>query len=128
MNSPADILIVEDEPDLAKNMRSLLRGHGHAPRVAVSLMEGLKELESRRPDILVLDVMLPDGSGLEILRRCRLSTGLSDLPVIVLSSLAQRNEIEAGFAVGANAYIPKPYDPEKLLSAVKLLLAELRGA
>ncbi|MEK8022451.1 MAG: response regulator transcription factor [Candidatus Hydrogenedentota bacterium] len=124
--TPADILVVEDEPDLARNIRILLRGYGYASRIATTLAEGLAELAAKQPDILILDIMLPDGNGLEILRKIRLDPAQSNLAVIVLSSLAQKKEIEAGFAVGANAYVPKPYDPEKLLSAIQLLLAEKR--
>jgi DNA-binding response OmpR family regulator len=124
MSGRDDILLVEDEPDLARNITILLRGYGFASRVAGTLEAGVAALAEKRPSLVVLDVMLPDGSGLEILRRIRHDPELSSLPVVVLSSLAQKREIEAGFAVGANAYIPKPYDPENLMQAIQMLIAE----
>jgi DNA-binding response OmpR family regulator len=124
MNGHDDILLIEDEPDLARNISILLRGHGFASRIAGTLEAGVSALAARRPSLVILDVMLPDGSGLEILRRIRHDPELSSLPVIVLSSLARKREIEAGFAVGANAYIPKPYDPESLMQAIQMLIAE----
>lgn len=127
MKEPFDILLVEDEPDLAKNITILLRGYGYSSRVAGTLAAGIAALGAKRPDLVILDVMLPDGSGLEILRKIRHDPHLGTLPVIVLSSLAQKREIEAGFAVGANAYIPKPYDPENLVQAIQMIIAEARG-
>lgn len=122
--APAHIVYVEDEADLLYIMSKRLEWEGFEVEGVTNKAEALAAIERRKPDLLLLDLMLPDGSGLEVLSSVRSRLMTQDLPVIVFTGLGSSDAIIDGFTSGANAYITKPVAAEKLLQAIQMLLAE----
>lgn len=117
-------LVVDDEPHLAKFLSYFLTFEGFAVRVAGSRAEIVAELRrSPPPDLVLLDVMLPDANGFDILQRMRAHPLLKDVPVIMLTAKSSRESVLKGLAAGADGYITKPVEPEVLLKAVRTVLA-----
>lgn len=119
----AELLIVEDEADLVAIIRVRLKASGYDVRVAGTRAEGLAALAEKTPDVLILDILLPDGTGLDILESVRKNPALRNLPVIILSSFTSQDKVDAGYALGADCYLAKPYDPTKLVIAIDRLLS-----
>ncbi|MFE1551976.1 response regulator transcription factor [Streptomyces sp. NPDC058718] len=113
------LLIVEDDPDLALALRVLLTRHGYEVSVAADGREGLRLLFAERPSLMVLDVVLPELDGWEVLDRTR---DMSDLPVLVLSGLGDVDDRVRGLRSGADDYLVKPFDRTELLARVEALL------
>jgi DNA-binding response OmpR family regulator len=120
------LLIVEDEVDLAMTIALRLKSAGYEVIEAATLQEGLTKARAERPALIVLDIMLPDGSGYELLRFVRESPELAATPIIMLTGLGSIDQVENGFVHGANAYLTKPYEPVRLIEAIRLLLEEAR--
>jgi two-component system response regulator MtrA len=79
-------------------------------------------VRARKPDLVVLDIAMPEVDGLEVLRRLRADPTTSELPVVLLSARAQEADVERGFAIGASAYLKKPFSPRELSEHVAELL------
>jgi DNA-binding response OmpR family regulator len=108
------ILLVEDDPVLSTFLADNLAADGYEPIVAETLRDGLRDLEYKRPDLAVVDLALPDGSGLELLERVRGSDGVvsridPELPIVVLSGRAGDVDRVRGFERGADDFVPKPF-------------------
>jgi DNA-binding response OmpR family regulator len=97
----------------------LKRRGGYAVRTAMNLAEARQRIKESVPDLIVLDIMLPDGNGLEFLRNLR---GDSDIPVLLLTALGESSDVVAGLRAGGDDYLAKPYDNEVLLARIELLL------
>ena len=116
-------VVVEDEPVLAKFVKSYLGFDGIQVRVAGNRAEVSAELSRRPvPDLLLLDVMLPDADGFDILRRVRAHPVLKDVPVIMLTGKATREAVLQGMEAGADGYVTKPFEAEALMRAVRTVL------
>jgi CheY-like chemotaxis protein len=116
-------VVVEDEPVLAKFVKSYLAFDGIQVRVAGNRAEISAELSRRPvPDLLLLDVMLPDADGFDILRRVRAHPVLKDVPVIMLTGKATREAVLQGMEAGADGYVTKPFEAEALMRAVRTVL------
>ncbi|MBI4425186.1 MAG: response regulator [Elusimicrobia bacterium] len=116
------VVIVEDEPDILESMEALLRHNGYAVQTSSRGDEGLALVLRDRPGLVVLDVMLPGMTGHEVCRALKGSAATRAIPVLLLSALAQKNDVDAGLACGADRYLTKPYRNEDLLRAVADLL------
>ena len=116
------ILVVDDEPDLLELVRFNLDRAGFRVETAVSGEEALARLRRSTPDLLVLDLMLPDLSGEEVCRRVRADPGLAGLPVIMLTAKSEEVDRVVGFELGADDYVTKPFSPRELVLRVKALL------
>ena len=114
------VLVVEDEPGLRSYLVPLLQREGYATDEAASGGEALATIHDRRPDLVLLDVGLPDLSGLEVCREVRRLPGY--LPVIMLTGLDSREDELRGFQVKADDYISKPVVPETLIARVRAVL------
>ncbi len=120
----AKILIVEDDPKAAKSLASQLNAAGHACAVrheGNGIMEALRKGD---PDLLVLDIMLPDLSGFEICRSIRRDGDLFTIPILVVSAMNDPEEVEHGLSQGADMYLTKPYNASQLVQKVDALLRE----
>jgi DNA-binding response OmpR family regulator len=96
---------------------------GYAVRVARKAAELLAELRTRQPpDIMLLDVMLPDGNGFDILAKIRSHRKLAMLPVVMLTAKTEKADIQRGLALGADAYVTKPYSKSVLVDAIRQVL------
>jgi two-component system, OmpR family, phosphate regulon response regulator PhoB len=118
----ARILVVEDEMDLAELVAFNLRQSGHQVTTAGTGSTALAEIRRQRPDLVVLDVMLPDISGIEVCRRLRREADTIRLPVIMLTAKGEELDRVVGFEVGADDYVVKPFSPRELLLRVEAIL------
>jgi two-component system response regulator RpaA len=117
-----EILVVDDDRDVAQSIELALRRHDFRVNLAYSGVEALKTLRRYRPDLVVLDVMMPGMSGFEVCRRMRADPTLSDLPVIFLTARGQARDRIEGFKAGADDYVSKPFILEELLLRVRAIL------
>jgi len=118
----ARILVVDDEPDLLELVRLTLHQAGHQVDTAASGRAALDALRRQRPDLLILDLMLPDVSGTELCRRLRADSEYASLPVIMLTAKADEVDRVVGFELGADDYVTKPFSPRELVLRVSALL------
>jgi two-component system, OmpR family, alkaline phosphatase synthesis response regulator PhoP len=118
------ILVIEDNKDLALGLRVNLEEEGYQVSVAHSLADGLAKLRQLRPDLLLLDLSLPDGDGLDLLRRLR-AAGDSTL-ILVLTAKTHQDTKLVGLRGGGDDYVTKPFDLEELLARVEVLLRRRR--
>ena len=122
MASPARILVVEDEWAFRNGLGLYLRGGGYDVAEAESVKAGWEQFRSYRPDLVILDVGLPDGSGQDLCRQIRSHAELAKTPVIMLTAEARFEEKNRGFDAGADHYLTKPMKPEEVLLWVRALL------
>jgi two-component system phosphate regulon response regulator PhoB len=116
------IFVVDDEPDLLELLRFNLTADGYRVECATSGSAALERMRKLRPDLLVLDLMLPDMSGIEVCRQLRADPELSSTPVIVLTAKAEEIDRVVGFEVGADDYVTKPFSPRELALRVRAVL------
>jgi DNA-binding response OmpR family regulator len=114
------VLVVEDDQGIAELVRMLLTQAGYVVLSAATGRAALAHLEESEPDLVVLDLGLPDMSGLDVCRRVRSRLGGIYLPIVMVTGFAGQAEREAGFAAGADDYITKPFHPQDLLSRVRV--------
>ena len=119
----ASILIIEDEPDMRDLMAQKLQAAGHEIATTRTGSDGLALLRSERPDLVLLDVQLPDTSGLSLCRTLRAEPEIGDTLVVMISASAAPDEVDAGLAAGAHDYVTKPFAPSKLVQRVEALLS-----
>ena len=116
----ADILVAEDYPATRSVLRTLLRGAGHTVRFAVNGEEALAQVAQKRPDLLLLDVMMPKRSGYEVLGEIRRTDAA--LPVILLTAKGEKSDVVLGLGLGSDDYVKKPFDGDELLARVSAAL------
>lgn len=119
MNQPKTVLIVEDEPDAAELFAEMMRVNGFRVLKTYSSTPAIEMLASDQPDIVILDLMMPDVSGLEVLRFMRRDPNLINIPVIVVSAKSMPADIKIGMEAGASAYLTKPVGYLDLKHAVE---------
>jgi DNA-binding response OmpR family regulator len=118
----AHLLLVDDDARLGGMVADYLGAAGLAVQVAPTLAAGRAALAAERFDALVLDLMLPDGDGLDLCRELRAQPATRALPVLVLSARGEPTDRIVGLELGADDYLPKPFEPRELLARVKALL------
>jgi two-component system phosphate regulon response regulator PhoB len=118
----ARILVVDDEPDLLELVRFNLSQAGFQVDTAASGREALEQLKLSVPDLVVLDLMLPDVSGNDICRQIRSDPALSELPIVMLTAKSEEVDRVVGFELGADDYVPKPFSPRELMLRVRAVL------
>jgi two-component system phosphate regulon response regulator PhoB len=116
------ILIIEDEPDIRKTLEYNISREGYEVICASSLSEGRQKLESASFTLLLLDLMLPDGSGLDLCRELKQDKSLSSMPVIILTAKDDEVDKVVGFELGADDYVTKPFSVRELILRVKAVL------
>ena len=116
------VLIVDDDPQLREFVRVNLEMDGYAVREAASAADGLAALEEEPPDLVLLDVMMPQVDGFEMLRRMQEQHGLGSIPVIMFSGKVDEETAGRAAREGAQAFIGKPFDPQQLIESTKQLL------
>jgi two-component system, OmpR family, alkaline phosphatase synthesis response regulator PhoP len=119
-NSPKVILIVEDESHIAEGLKLNLELQGYAAHIAADGQAGLQKWQELRPDLIVLDIMLPGIDGLSVLQRIRLED--ERLPILVLSAKAASEDKVKGLSMGVDDYLSKPFNLEEFLLRVERLL------
>jgi len=116
------ILVVEDEQPIRKLIDLNLRLESHDVITAADGYEALQQAQDGRPDLIILDIMLPGLDGWEVLTRLRKDTTFQDTPVVVLTALVQDADIIRGWQLGADEYITKPFSPVALVKTVQMVL------
>ena len=116
------ILVVDDTPVNVKLLADLLGAKGYAVLTAGSGKEALQKIDAERPDLVLLDVMMPEMDGYETARSIRAMTRFEHLPIISLTAKAMRGDREKCIAAGASDYITKPVDMDQLLSQMRVWL------
>jgi DNA-binding response OmpR family regulator len=119
------ILVVEDDPDIAALIKRYLEKAQFLVELAASGRDGLAALNDRPPDLLILDLMLPQVSGLEICRAARSDPRTAAVPIIMLTARAEESERIAGLETGADDYMGKPFSPGELVARVRALLRRI---
>jgi two-component system, OmpR family, KDP operon response regulator KdpE len=117
--SAARVLVVDDEPQILRALETTLGGAGYEVRSASNAKEALAAAAAGRPDIVILDLVLPDGSGVEVSRELRRWTAV---PIIVLSVVEDEREKVAALDAGADDYVTKPFGIDELLARVRAAL------
>jgi DNA-binding response OmpR family regulator len=126
-NVPKRILIVDDEPDLLEILSIIFKAYGYETRTATDGQAGLEAAKAEKPDLIIMDVMMPRMNGYEACRAMREVPGLADVPVIMLSAKSQQADKLGGIDSGADAYLAKPFDNLQVLAKVRELLGEPLG-
>ena len=117
------ILIIEDEHNIAQAQALILEDKFNVHH-ALDGEEGLKKAQKIKPDLIILDLMLPKIDGYKVCRLLKFDEKYKNIPVIMLTARAQESDKKLGLDVGADAYIVKPFEPDVLLSKIKELLKE----
>lgn len=116
------ILIVDDEPNIVLSLDYLVRKNGYIPFIARNGTEALILAMNEKPDLVLLDIMMPDVDGFEVCRQIRSNSDLADTKIIFLSAKSRREDIERGLAEGANSYITKPFSTKQIMLEIKNLI------
>ncbi|WMT86107.1 response regulator [Pelagibacterium sp. 26DY04] len=116
------ILVVDDEPINIQVLRNVLAPQGYIVKAAENGIDALAAIEKHKPDLVVLDVMMPQMGGLEVARRLRDRYGLLELPIIMVTARSRTRDVIAGFEHGANDYVVKPFVKDELLARIATLL------
>ena len=121
--NPVKILIVEDEPEIADNLSALLTARGHKVVTCAEGADGVARARKEPFDLLLLDVMLPRMSGFDVCKLLRADPKTSKLKIVMVTGLGRVGDVETAFASGADDYLIKPFDSERLFKKVEKALA-----
>ena len=116
------VLIVEDDPEIAELIRMHVERDGYSARVAGSGRDALEAVARRRPDLMILDIMLPDLDGLEVTRRLKRDAETAKINILMVSARGEESDIVAGLELGADDYVTKPFSPRVLVARVRSVL------
>jgi DNA-binding response OmpR family regulator len=122
------VLIIDDEPGTVDMLKSFFGLFGIEAEGALTGEAGLKSISARLPNVLILDLMLPDIDGYEICRRLRMREESKDLPIAMLSARTSRDDVRRGYEAGASRYLKKPVDLNNLLEVVQKLAEQAKHA
>jgi CheY-like chemotaxis protein len=121
------ILVVDDEPALLRLMEFVLAKQGYTMLTATNGEEALQQAREQRPDLIVLDIMMPKLDGYQVAETLRADAELGRIPIIMLSAKAQEEDIERGVAAGVDRYVTKPFSPEQLVELASTYLGQGGG-
>lgn len=116
------ILVIEDEPDINKTISYNLLTEGFEPISAYNLLEADNWIQSNSPDLILLDLMLPDGSGLDFCKRIKSKNKFNNIPIIILTAKDDEVDKVVGFELGADDYVTKPFSVRELILRIKAIL------
>jgi len=116
------ILIVDDEPDLVEFVKIRLEANNYEPLIALDGAQALEAVNKEKPDLIILDILLPELNGFEVCEKVKKDPQLAKIPVLMLTAKAQENDIILAKKVGADAYISKPFEASLLLFHISELL------
>jgi DNA-binding response OmpR family regulator len=116
------ILIIDDEKDLAAMVSLRLRTNGFSVTEAFSIEEGLKRIGEEKPDLILLDVVLPDGNGYQLCQRLKSNPQTKDIAIIILTASTQGDLTKKAVEAGAEDYSIKPFEPKDLLEKINKAL------
>jgi phosphate regulon transcriptional regulator PhoB len=126
MRGDADVLVVEDEPDIRHLIAHHLAREGYRCREVASGAEALRAVRASTPDLIVLDLMLPEVDGIEVCRRLRGEPRTAAIPIIMLTAKSDEVDRVVGLELGADDYVTKPFSPKELVARVRAVLRRAR--
>lgn len=115
----ADILIIDDEPDNLRLLSTILESQGYKVRQALNADIALKTIELQPPNLILLDILMPEVDGYQLCRQLKLNPKTNEIPVIFLSALARGLDRKKGFKAGGADYLTKPFELEEVLARVQ---------
>lgn len=121
------ILIVEDDRDVAMVLAARLKSVGYEASVAVDGVQGISFAHKQKPDLIILDLMLPAGGGMGVLEKLRTSVDTFLIPIVILTASKDATYKKKALEKGVNAYMEKPYDGLELLNTIKNILEGTEG-
>ncbi len=121
------IMVVDDEQEIVKVVSIMLESKGFNVRCAYSGKDFFTGLEEQKPDLILLDIMMPQMDGLEVLTRLKGNPATASIPVILLTANIQNDDVLGGYNAGAEYYIPKPFTKGQLLAGVNSILSLDQG-
>lgn len=116
------VLIIDDDPKLNRLLTEFLSGYGFRVHAAVTPSEGFKKLRRHKPDMVILDVMLPEMNGFDVCKKIRRD---STVPIIMLTARGEPMDRVVGLELGADDYLPKPFEPRELVARIQAVLRRL---
>lgn len=126
MTQKKRIILVEDEEDIAALIKLQAELTGYKLHVEVDGINGYRAIEREKPDLAILDIMLPGENGLDVCRRIKSNPELKNIPIIVLSAKGEELDIVLGLELGADDYVQKPFSPKVLFSRIKAILRRVK--
>lgn len=112
------VAVIDDNPDICIIIRTFFHSRGVEVLEAYTGMRGLSLVRKERPDVVLLDIMMPDIDGYEVYRRIKLDPETKEIPVVFMSALSRVDHIEKGLRMGADGYVVKPFSPVALLEKI----------
>ncbi|MDY6794415.1 MAG: response regulator [Actinomycetota bacterium] len=122
------VLLIDDEPAMHKLIKVILENEGFQLVGPEEHGKAKKEIKGRRPDLIILDIMMPEVDGFEILERLKEDQETSRIPVIVLTVRNLKEDMQRAKSLGADLYMTKPFEPTDLLDAVRMVLDSVQSA
>ncbi|MDX2306101.1 MAG: response regulator [Microscillaceae bacterium] len=118
------VLIVDDEPNILMSLEFLMKKQGYKVFIARDGHEALDIIRQETPDLIILDIMMPEVDGYEVCRHIRESNEFSQTRIVFLSAKSKSSEIEKGYQIGADLYITKPFSTRNLVKSIQELLLD----
>ncbi len=122
MTQKKRIILIEDEEDIASLIKLQAEIAGYKLHVEVDGINGFRAVEREKPDLVILDIMLPGENGLDVCRKIKSAPELKNIPVVILSAKGEELDVVLGLELGADDYVSKPFSPKVLFSRVKAIL------
>lgn len=116
------ILIADDEPNIVISLEFLMKREGFDVIIATNGEEAVQRIRSDRPDLVLLDVMMPKKSGFEVCQEVKADPALQDIRILMLTAKGRDTEVSKGLALGADAYMTKPFSTKELVERVRSML------
>ncbi len=125
--SKKTIMVVDDNPDIVTIVKTILEVKGYGVQSAYSGQEVFNLLGELKPDLIILDIMMPEMDGLKVLTRLKGDAGTASIPVILLTAKVQYDDVLGGYKMGADYYITKPFTITQLMTGINSLLSKDQG-
>ena len=122
--SKGTILVADNDRDIVTLVKTLLEGEGYGVQTAYDGLEVFSRLEEQKPDLIILDIMMPQMDGMAVLTRLKETAETSSIPVIMLTAKVQYEDMLGGYKLGANYYITKPFTSTQLIKGINLVFGE----
>ncbi len=122
--SKGTILVADNDRDIVTLVKTLLEGEGYGVQTAYDGLEVFSRLEEQKPDLIILDIMMPQMDGMAVLTRLKKTAETSSIPVIMLTAKVQYEDMLGGYKLGANYYITKPFTSTQLIKGINLVFGE----
>lgn len=124
MDTGRTVMVVDDDPDIMDLVKKIVERSGYMAECVSSGEEVFKRLEGQKPDLILLDVVMPRMDGLEVLTRLKSQPNTSSIPVILLTGNGRYSDVLTGYQMGTDYYISKPFTSAQLLSGINLVLGQ----